>query len=420
MVGTFEESLLLVLRQTTCRIQNRFLPGSHFLRVSSLLMACALALTNASSSPQKNPRPLSVCVVPHINSTELTAPPDPSSELMSPASAKKWDQSWMPSVHASKTEPATERIFDAEELYNKKVYIRTPSIDFNEARLVAEGDQSGGWKLHCSSSWRSVPSAPIAVLMIAEELEKHLNRDDFKPAETHDVDQRRECNLFVYSDGNRNIRPAVKYVKELPPSPTHLELKDLEGLFPAKTGTIESWVTECKGLRGQGAFEASIGRLDLEVSDGQVARQAQEVNEGSRGNLRMANKKPFASLRCSIDPSPGPTLPLAEHSPLVASPTVRLRLFDTAPTLAASSERRADKSAASTSRVASQPSPQTPLNSSSQWAPSRLGPVSSINRSTTNPLRPGLGSDEARGKVAKATVVGARRRASRVERALIR
>ncbi|SGY18832.1 BQ5605_C014g07485 [Microbotryum silenes-dioicae] len=102
---------------------------------------------NATSSPQKNPKPPSACVVPHINSTNLTPPPDPSSKLMSPASAKMWDQSWIPSVHASKTEPATERIFDAEELYNKKLYHRVPSIDFNEARLVAEGYQSGEWKL---------------------------------------------------------------------------------------------------------------------------------------------------------------------------------------------------------------------------------------------------------------------------------
>ncbi|SDA02168.1 BZ3500_MvSof-1268-A1-R1_C044g00118 [Microbotryum saponariae] len=37
MIGTFEESLLLVLRQTTSRILYSILAGSHFLRDSSLV-----------------------------------------------------------------------------------------------------------------------------------------------------------------------------------------------------------------------------------------------------------------------------------------------------------------------------------------------------------------------------------------------
>ncbi|SGY18834.1 BQ5605_C014g07487 [Microbotryum silenes-dioicae] len=79
--------------------------------------------------------------------------------------------------------------------------------------------------------------------MIAEELEKHLNRDEFQPAETH--------------------APSM----------------------------LRSFVSPRRSRR-------TVFKVKLCLQ----------------------------SLRGSIHPSPDPTLPLAERSPLVAAPTVRLHL----------------------------------------------------------------------------------------------
>ncbi|KDE05746.1 hypothetical protein MVLG_03838 [Microbotryum lychnidis-dioicae p1A1 Lamole] len=70
------------------------------------------------------------------------------------SSQPEWDDDWMPYFRPSKTEGATERIFDAAEFRNKNLHLKFPSVDWSEARLVGEGDPEWGME------YLSPPSAP--------------------------------------------------------------------------------------------------------------------------------------------------------------------------------------------------------------------------------------------------------------------
>ncbi|SGY66776.1 BQ5605_C004g02704 [Microbotryum silenes-dioicae] len=144
------------------------------------------------------------------------------------SSQPEWDDDWMPYFRSSKTEGATERIFDAAEFRNKNLHLKFPSVDWSEARLVGEGDPEWGMD---------------AVPMTAEELQKHLDREEAAPAETPDIDPRRNRHLFADSGGNKWIRAGVVYSQELPPA--YLKFKDQDGArrFYTKTVGIESRMT---------------------------------------------------------------------------------------------------------------------------------------------------------------------------------
>ncbi|SGZ00299.1 BQ5605_C034g11338 [Microbotryum silenes-dioicae] len=156
------------------------------------------------------------------------------------------DSDWMPYSRPSKTEDTTERIFDAVEFRNKNLHLKFPSVDWSEARLVAEGDPE--WGMEYLSPPQLLPGLPClsassAVPMTAEELQKHLDREEAGPAETPDIDPRRNRHLFVDSGGNKWIRAGVVYSQELPPA--YLNFKDQDGArrFYTKTVRIESRMT---------------------------------------------------------------------------------------------------------------------------------------------------------------------------------
>ncbi|SCZ89594.1 BZ3500_MvSof-1268-A1-R1_Chr9g10465 [Microbotryum saponariae] len=155
------------------------------------------------------------------------------------------DSDWMPYSRPSKMEGTTERSFDAVEFKNKNLHLKFPSVDWSEARLVAEGDPE--WGMEYLSPRQLLPTLPClsassAGPMTAEELEKHLDRAEAGPAETPDIDPRRNRHLFVDSAGSKRIRAGIVYVQELPPA--YLKFADQDAhRFYTKTVRIESRMT---------------------------------------------------------------------------------------------------------------------------------------------------------------------------------
>ncbi|SCZ92706.1 BZ3500_MvSof-1268-A1-R1_Chr5-2g08124 [Microbotryum saponariae] len=131
------------------------------------------------------------------------------------SSQPEQDNDWMPYSRPSKTEGATERIFDAAEFHRKNIHLKFPSVDWSEARLVVEGDDECGMEYLCAP--QLVPGLPClsassALPMTAEELQEHLD-------------------------------PGVVYVQELPPAYLKFKDQDGEGRFYTKTVRIESRMT---------------------------------------------------------------------------------------------------------------------------------------------------------------------------------
>ncbi|SCZ92707.1 BZ3500_MvSof-1268-A1-R1_Chr5-2g08125 [Microbotryum saponariae] len=116
----------------------------------------------------------------HLCKSVCTPHLDDATCAMSQSSQPEQDNDWMPYSRPSKTEGATERIFDAAEFHRKNIHLKFPSVDWSEARLVVEGDDECGMEYLCAP--QLVPGLPClsassALPMTAEELQEHLDRE---------------------------------------------------------------------------------------------------------------------------------------------------------------------------------------------------------------------------------------------------
>ncbi|SGY97040.1 BQ5605_C035g11377 [Microbotryum silenes-dioicae] len=106
------------------------------IRALSLLLALLLAPTLASHQTR----------LQGVGGAAIERSRGPSRSAMSHSSQpeQQTDSDWMPYSRHSKTEGTTERILDAVEFRNKNLHLKFPSVDWSEARLVAEGDPEWG------------------------------------------------------------------------------------------------------------------------------------------------------------------------------------------------------------------------------------------------------------------------------------